>query len=426
MSSYLETSPRPKPGASQLLLSLAMSLLLSACGGGAETVVDPEIAAAANRAQGNRVLVGDRAELGQRIFTDDNLSEPRGTACAACHQANMGFAGNHGGRDGVAVGSRPASVGLRNAMTNSYLGLVPTPLTFVTANGETEAVGGLFWDGRADSAELQALGPLLNPLEMNNPSRKSVVDKIAASAYAQLFRQEFGNTIFANTDAAFNAIGLAIAAFERARLQPFSSKYDAMVRGETTLNQTEARGMALFMDPAKGNCVACHLMNPASGKPEDSPFSEFTFYANGIPRNPAIPKNSDPAFFDLGLCGPERTPPSLPSTVMPGLTIENFCGKFRMPTLRNVAERPAFMHNGFFKDLPTVLRFYSTRNSNPQFWYGQALSNDLPAKYLDNIEVVKAPFNRPAASGPALSEPDINAIVAFLRTLSDGYRARPP
>ncbi|MSQ74481.1 MAG: hypothetical protein EXR34_01660 [Rhodoferax sp.] len=160
------------------------------------------------------------------------------------------------------------------------------------------------------------------------------------------------------------------------------------------MNQTEARGMALSMDPAKGNCVACHLMNPASGKPEDSPFSEFTFYANGIPGNPAIPKNSDPAFFDLGLCGPERTPPSLPSTVMPSLTIENFCGKFRMPTLRNVAERPAFMHNGFFKDLPTVLRFYSTRNSNPQFWYGQALR-----------ELVDEFYDLGARDGPPLRRP---------------------
>jgi cytochrome c peroxidase len=90
-----------------------------------------------------------------------------------------------------------------------------------------------------------------------------------------------------------------------------------------------------------------------------------------------------------------------------------------MPTLRNVAERPAYMHNGVFKDLETVIRFYSTRNSNPQFWYGKAESNDLPAKYLKNIEVTKAPLNRPADAGPALSDSEIAAIIAFLKTLSD-------
>lgn len=402
-----------RAGAGALLI---LTLCLGACGGGtAAAPPDPTAVALA--------AVNDRVALGQQIFTDGNLSEPRGTACAACHQANMGFAGNHGGRDGVAVGSMPGSIGSRNAMTNSYLGLIPTPLNFVTTNGETEAVGGLFWDGRADSAELQALGPLLNPLEMNNPDRQSVVNKIAASRYAAQFKQVFGTNIFADTDAAFTSIGVAIAAFERARLQPFSSKYDAMVRGQAVLSPAEARGMALFMDPAKANCAGCHLMNPTSGKPEDSAFSEFTYYASGIPRNPAIPKNADPAFFDLGLCGPDRTPPTLPATVAPGVTIDNFCGKFRMPTLRNVAERPAFMHNGFFKTLPEVLRFYATRNSDPQRWYGQATSNDLPAKYLGNIEVVKAPFNRAATAGPALTEAEIADIVAFLHTLSDGYQA---
>ncbi len=386
MPDTLTMTPLRRAGLRLLSLALLLSLTLwlSGCGGGATAapndLTDPVAVALA--------ATNDRINLGQQIFTDANLSEPRGTACAACHQANMGFAGNHGGRNG-------------------------------------EAVGGLFWDGRADSAELQALGPLLNPLEMNNLSKKSVVDKIAQSRYAALFRQVFGADIFANTDAAFTSIGVAIAAFERARLQPFSSKYDAMVRGQTTLSPTEARGMALFMEPTKGNCAGCHLMNPTSGKPEDSAFSEFTYYATGIPRNPAIPKNADPAFYDLGLCGPDRTPPTLPDSVAPGVTISNFCGQFRMPTLRNVAERPAFMHNGFFRNLTEVVRFYSSRNSDPLRWYGQAVSNDLPTQYLGNIEKVKAPFNRAANAGPALSELEIADIVAFLHTLSDGFTAAP-
>jgi cytochrome c peroxidase len=79
--------------------------------------------------------------------------------------------------------------------------------------------------------------------------------------------------------------------------------------------------MALFQDPARANCAGCHLMNPTSGKPEDSLFSEFTYYATGIPRNNAIPRNADPAFFDLGLCGPERTAPSVPATVTAGVDL---------------------------------------------------------------------------------------------------------
>ena len=404
-----------------LTLLLGLTLWLSGCGGGA-TAAPTDLAEPAAVAL---AATNDRINLGQQIFTDANLSEPRGTACAACHQANMGFAGNHGGRNGVAIGSTPASIGSRNAMTNSYLGLIPAPFSFVTTNGVTEAVGGLFWDGRADSAELQALGPLLNPLEMNNPNRKSVVDKIAQSRYAAQFRRAFGADIFANTDAAFTSIGVAIAAFERARLQPFSSKYDAMVRGELSLSVPEARGMALFMDPAKGNCAGCHLMNPGSGKPADSMFTEFTYYATGVPRNTAIPMNADPAFYDLGLCGPARTPPVLPQAVLDtGVTIDNFCGMFRMPTLRNVAERPAFMHNGFFNNLHEVVRFYATRNSDPVRWYGGAgTPNDLPAKYLANIESVKAPFDRLASQGSALTEREIDDIVTFMRTLSDGYKA---
>ena len=387
-------------------LLLILPLLLAACGGGASGTAAPLTL----------------AQLGQMIFTDGNLSEPRGTACAACHQVNMGFAGNHGSTMGVALGSLPTSIGLRNAMTNSYMGFVPA-FEFLTVDGVTEASGGHFWDGRADTLELQALGPLLNPLEMNNPDKQSVLNKIASSPYADQFKARFGSDIFKDTDAAFTQIGVAIAAFERNDLQTFSSKYDAMVRGQSSFTPSEARGMALFQDPNRANCAGCHLMNPATGKPQDSLFSEFTYYATGIPRNFLIPRNADPAFNDLGLCGPERTPPSLPAGVAPGVTIDNFCGKFRMPTLRNVAERPAFMHNGFFKNLSEVVRFYSTRNSDPQHWYGPSgVANDLPTKYLGNIETAKAPFNRNASAGPLLTDSEVNDLVAFMHTLSDGYR----
>lgn len=413
-------------------MSLAALLSLAGCGGGGSgdsnstaltTVTTGVSDTAPVAAEAFPLLADDRARLGQQIFNDPDLSEPRGTACVACHQPNQGFAGNHGSRVGVALGSKPGSFGLRNAPTNSYTGFVPA-FSFRTEEGVTEAVGGHFWDGRADTLELQALGPFLNPLEMNNASKRAVIDKISTARYAPLFRQQFGSNIFTDTETAYAQIGLAIAAFERAALQPFSSKYDAVLRKQTSFTPNETRGMALFMDPTRANCAGCHLMDPGTGKPESSLFSEFTYYATGIPRNTAIPRNADPSFFDLGLCGPERTALTLPADVVPGTTIANFCGKFKMPTLRNVAERPAFMHNGFFTNLNEVVRFYSTRNTNPQHFYGPSgVPNDLPAQYRANIESIKAPFNRAPTAGALLTEPEINDIVAFLHTLSDGFRA---
>lgn len=375
----------------------------------------PATAAATSQAQ--------RERLGQLIFSDTNLSEPRGTACVACHQPNRGFAGNNGSRTGVPVGSTGV-LGLRNAMTNAYGGFVPK-FGFQIEDGELEAVGGHFWDGRADTLALQALGPFLNPVEMNNANAKAVIDKIAVSSYANLFKQEFGANVFANPDTAFTQVGVAIEAFERSTaLQSFSSKFDAMVQGKTQFTAAESRGMALFMDPNRANCAGCHTMNVTSGKPQDSLFSDFSYYATGIPRNAEIPANADPAFFDLGLCGPNRSKPTLPANAPAGSSVESFCGKFRMPTLRNAAERPVYMHNGVFKDLREVVRFYSTRNSAPRVWYGPSgIPNDLPTAYLGNLEVTKAPFNRRRGDGPVLSDAEIDDLLAFLRTLSDGFTA---
>ena len=133
--------------------------------------------------------------LGQRLFTDRNLSEPAGTACVSCHTPNTGFANNHGSGIGVPLGSTPNSLGLRNAMSNAYQRSIPV-FGFQTNGTQWKPIGGHFWDGRADTLALQALGPLLAPLEMNNADAASVVRKVAASPYANLMREEFGSTIF--------------------------------------------------------------------------------------------------------------------------------------------------------------------------------------------------------------------------------------
>jgi cytochrome c peroxidase len=365
--------------------------------------------------------------LGRRIFGDKNLSEPAGMSCATCHTPNTGFANNNGSGIGVPLGSRSGVFGLRNAMSNAYGTFVP-PFSFRVMNGDIDPVGGYFWDGRADTLALQALGPFLASEEMNNPNVAAVVKKVAASNYADLMRAEFGATIFNTPDLAYQKIGIAIAAFEATNaFQQFSSKYDAFVQGKTTLSASESNGMKLFMDPNRGNCASCHTMNPASKNPKDSLFADFAFYAIGVPRNKSIPANANPSFFDLGLCGPQRTRPALSNNLPADVSIEKFCGTFRMVSLRNTAERKAWMHNGVFKSLQEVVNFYSTRNSDPKRWYGPAgVPNDLPAAYIGNIISDRVPFNRPASAGPVFTRTEADDVVAFLRTLSDGFISNAP
>lgn len=362
--------------------------------------------------------------LGEKIFHDAALSEPRGTACANCHQAKTGFANLNGSRIGVPLGSLPNAFGMRSVMQNSYSSFTP-PFGFRVTEGDVDPIGGFFWDGRADTLAQQAQMPFLAANEMNNKDGAAVVSKIAAGPYAKQMTDLFGKDIFKNSNAAFMRVGQAIAAFEASNaFQSFSSRYDAYMRGEVKFTQAESNGMKLFMDSGKGNCASCHLMNPTSSKPTDNLFTDFAYYATGIPRNKAIPANANPSYFDLGLCGPQRTKPALTANVPTSVNIEKFCGTFKMPSLRNVAQRQVFMHNGVFDNLRDVVRFYATRNTDPKRWYGPTgQPNDLPVAYLPNIINDRAPFNRAANAGPALTDREIDDIVAFLKTLSDATTA---
>ncbi len=359
-------------------------------------------------------------DLGEKIFNDTNLSEPRGTACASCHSAATGFANLNGSRIGVPQGSRPNVFGTRAVLHNAYSSFTPA-FGFRVRDGDVDPIGGLFWDGRVDTLSQQAQGPFLAALEMNNKDAASVVAKIAASSYAGQMGTVFGADVFKDSSKAFQRVAEAIAAYEAtSKFQSFSSRYDQFVAGKVQLTPTETSGMNLFMDPKKGNCASCHTMNPKASGPTDNLFTDFGHYATGIPRNMAIPANANPSYFDLGLCGPQRTRPALGANVPAGVSVESFCGTFKMPSLRNVAQRQAFMHNGFFKNLRDVVSFYASRNSDPKRWYGPAgVANDLPAAYVANIVKDRAPFDRAASAGPALTEREIDDVLAFLKTLSD-------
>jgi len=267
-------------------------------------------------------------------------------------------------------------------------------------NGPT---GGLTWDGRIDRPRDQARLPLLSPYEMANENPAEVVAKVRRAPYAAEFE-----TLVRGSAQPFATIleALEIWQQEYREFYPYSSRYDAWLAGKTKLSDQELRGLELFSDPEKGNCARCHIATRGTnGTPPQ--FTDWGYAALGAPRNPEIPANSNPAWFDLGLCGPFRT--DLHSQ-------EKYCGQFRTPTLRNVATRGVFFHNGVFHSLREVVEFYVQRDSDPKKWYPQGVKfNDLPPEYRPNVEM-EAPFGR---ATPALNDEEIAAVVAFLGTLTD-------
>jgi cytochrome c peroxidase len=356
-----------------------------------------------------------QAQLGELIFKDATLSASGRMSCASCHDPALGHASPFAQSPVALGGPGLDQQGLRNPPTLRYLRF-NTSFHF---EPDGTPMGGFFWDGRAASLQEQARGPFLNAREMANPDVASVVAKLAAAPYAAQFRQVFGDQIFTQPDAAFDRATFALQRYQQEDpdFAPFSSKFDAFTAGKAQFTGQELNGLALFNRPDKGNCAACH----PSTKPANAPgalFTDFSYDSLGVPRNQAILANADPNFFDLGLCGPGRA--DLASRT-------DLCGAFKVPTLRNVALRQRFFHNGVFTSLDQVLRFYVRRDTNPELWYStDTLGNpipydDLPAGLRGNVNRTEGPYNRSPGQGPALSDSELNDLAAFLRTLTDGW-----
>jgi cytochrome c peroxidase len=328
--------------------------------------------ASQTRARAEAASRDDLEAVGRAIFFDPSLSEPPGTSCAGCHDPAQAFAGNHGSTVGVALGSRPGHFARRNTPSVLYLRFVKRfHLRWEEDAALPDVAGGFFWDGRADSIVDAVRGPLLDPDEMNNGDAQSVAAKVRAAPYADALRRATGVDL-ADPDAALRAVGLAEQAFLLGdAMSPFSSRFDDFVRGQATLTQTEARGLALFRDHEKGGCDGCHRVHDNLPDPTRSLFTDYRYDSVGAPRNRAVPANRDPSRFDLGLCG--RPIPALRGDV------ERFCGSFRTPSLRNVAVRQRFMHNGAFERLRDVVAFYATARTEPARWYpGGGAVDDVP------------------------------------------------
>ena len=359
--------------------------------------------------------------MGRDLFLDPSLSASGKMACATCHDPQHDFgppnaeAVQRGGSDG-------RSRGVRAVPSLKYTQNVP-PFTehFFDDEGDDSVdqgpAGGRTWDGRSQSFHDQARLPLFSPFEMANAGVDAVVVKVQV-LYAAQFRKVFGARVFDDKALVFKGVLMALEAYQQspAEFYPYSSKYDAYLRREASLSAAELRGLAAFNDPQRGNCARCHPSGMQKGALPQ--FTDFGFAAIGAPRNAAIPANADRGYYDLGVCGPLRTD---------FLDRHEYCGLFRTPSLRNVARRPVFLHNGVFHSLLEVVRFYAERDTQPQKWYPRASDgsiekfNDLPAAYRANLDT-QTPFDRHAGEPSALRAQDVEDIVAFLKTLNDGYR----
>jgi cytochrome c peroxidase len=332
-----------------------------------------------------------KAQLGELIYADRTLSGSGRMSCATCHDPAF----THGPPNAQPVqvgGAYEQLFGVRAAPSIRYLERQP-PFD------PSKLQGGLMTDGRADTLAAQALLPLFSPRELDAGDAKTVARKVRQGVYGAQFKRVFGESDDDKTTVAQVAEALQAFQQEDPRLHPYDSKYDAVLAGRAPLSAAEARGLAAFEDPQRGNCASCHTSRPG---PDGRPplFTNFGYAAFGVPRNAAIRANEDPRHIDLGLC--LQDPPGR-------------CGFFRTPGLRNTARRPVYFHNGKMTSLAQVLDFYATRDSEPARWYPGGTFDDLRPQDRAGI----------APLGP-ITPQDRADIVCFLATLNDGYKRGTP
>jgi cytochrome c peroxidase len=408
------------------------------------------LVAAAFSASGTNGPLTSIEKLGKFLFFD-KISVPNSMSCAECHAPSVGFTGPTPGinaHGAVYRGAVPQRFGNRKPPSAAYATLSPI---FHFDEEEALFIGGNFWDGRATGEKLgnpaadQALGPFLNPVEMNNPSKLAVLKRVAASHYIWLWQEVWGEPLQYSTpaqiDLNYDRVGLAIAAYEgSSEVNQFSSKFDefwknALDAGKSVpdinmmnwqdylglgLTKKETMGLALFNDENKGKCSLCHVLVPPGGDMNLLPlFTDYSFDNLGVPKNPENPfyrmdkvylDDGSPInplgadWIDLGLGGFLMTRPEWQA-----MAAENY-GRHKVPTLRNVDKRPgeefpkAYMHNGYFKSLKEVVHFYNTRDV--ETWPPPEVPETVNTEELGNLGLTKA---------------EENAIVAFMGTLSDGY-----
>src|SRR5882724_808005 len=459
--------------ASAVAMVAAMATL-SACGGGSSSAdVPPPTVQPLSAA----------AVAGEALFNDKSLSASGQQSCATCHVKSRAFTADPAVDKGLPVplgGPNMDEPGLRNAPSLMYAAFTPA---FSIDDGT--ASGGFFRDGRASSLAAQAVQPFVNPFEMANQDAAEVLSRLQSSpATLQKFVSAYGTSVLDDATAAMTAIGAAIAAYETEdveEFEPFTSKFDYYVDGKAQLTARELNGLALFNNPGKGNCTSCH---PSVHQEFTSRalFTDFSYDNIGIPRNWNIPANAanpvnpftglplaymptpvnvpadaEYAYYDLGLCGPFVSDPQDGGARPDLVRLTPTCGAFKVPTLRNAALTAPYFHNGIFPDLHKAVEWYVTRDinnntannpapvpagpgGNPYQAVGTFYTaadgtpdlyqyNDLPAAFDANVNAGEVPYTAPKDAGgnaPTLNAQEIDDLVAFLCTLTDGFDPNNP
>jgi cytochrome c peroxidase len=419
---------------------------------------------------------GQVRTLGKLMLFDKHLSVYQNEACSFCHTPETGFTGPIESLNQTTV-SYPGSVRTRfsNRKPQSYMYAPFAPVLHY--NGlQGDFVGGNFWDMRASGYRLQnpsaeqAQGPPTNPVEMGLPDSACVAYRLSQAPYRKLFDTVWGVDSFtirwpadaenvcttpgpppanaqyplhlspsdrARADHVYDGFGLAISAYEFSpEVSPFTSKYDYVQAGKDQFTSQENLGYELFR--SKARCNECHR----DGGPGEEPlFTDFTASNLGVPRNPRLqfyyegqpdklgysPNPAGAAYVDTGVGSFLRTLRSDSGHLNPDSEwiklAPKFDGKIQVPTLRNVDMRPtpsfvkAYMHNGYFKSLKEVVHFYNTRDVLPECEAG-----DPGEKFTcwpapeDLINV-----NKRQLGNLKLTDQEEDALVAFLKTLTDGY-----
>ena len=462
------------------ICALVGSIALTGCGGGGG-----DSGSSSSGSTSTDSTLSLAATAGKALFNDKSLSVSGQQSCATCHVASRAFTGDSAGTDHglpVPLGGPDMDIpGFRNAPSLMYASL--TPAFFLDAGTPT---GGFFRDGRSSSLDQQAQQPFITPFEMANQDAAEVVSRLqSSSATLQAFVAAYGSQVLSNPQTALADIGLALAAYETEdpEFHPFTSKFDYWQQGQAQLTAAEQAGLALFNNPGKGNCTACHP-SQAQGYSQHPLFTDFTYDNIGVPRNwdiPAnavnpvspisgvslasympsgptnVPSDAEYTYYDMGLCGPFQTPSSDPNPRPSFFDITTLCGVFKVPSLRNVAVTAPYFHDGNFSNLHQVVEWYVTRDinnntgnnpapvaagpdGNPYFPVGTFYLNadgtpdlyqynDLPVDFDANVNVAEVPYTPPTFSGgqaPTLTAAEIDEVVAFLCTLTDGYDPSNP
>ncbi|MCP4332250.1 MAG: c-type cytochrome [Gammaproteobacteria bacterium] len=373
---------------------IAATLTLASCGGGSGGGSDDDNSGSPSM-----------SSVGKKIYFDEDLSSNGNQSCGSCHDPAAGFSDpNVTAAAPVSEGSVPGRFGNRNAPTAAYAASIPSfvKVTTTTADGTASNYqGGQFLDGRRDTLADQAKDPFLNPVEMNNVDKTAVVTLVQNATYADEFKDVFGANVFADIDLAYDDIADAIAAFETSNeVNPFTSKFDAVMAGNASFTDPEQRGFDLFTGVAArdAKCANCHTVNSpdASG----SLFTDFNYFNIGTPANPANPiYTGSPGFIDQGLAD---------NAGVPALEKAAEQGKFRTPTLRNIESTAPYMHNGVFATLDDVIQHYDIDVANG---FSTPEVNANIANELDPGGL----------TGLGLQPQDYTDLEAFMLTLTDGF-----